>query len=123
MIEQYATPILIASIALNALWLAGASLALRSSRRKWFWRSLSLLAAALAVIWAIRFTGSTPAPTHTLRLPLLTLNLDLAAIAWHTLIIPLAMLAMLLRGAVVRIKRTRSSTVSPNSEMGGREPA
>ncbi len=109
MIEQHATVILTVSIALNALWLLGAWLAVRTSTRRWFWCTLSLLAAALAVAWTIRFTGSTPSPTHTLRLPGLAINLDLAAIAWHAFIIPLAMLAMLLRGAVVVLRARTGS--------------
>lgn len=104
MIEQHATVILTVSIALNALWLLGAWLAVRTSERRWLWRALSLLAAALAVAWTIRFTGSTLSPTHTLRLPGFAINLDLAAIAWHALIIPLALVAMLLRGVVVLFK-------------------
>ncbi len=108
MIEQYATPILVASIALNTLWLAVAWLVVRSSKRKWLWRTLSLLVAALAIVWTMRITGTTPSPTHTLRLPLLTINLDLAAIAWHAIVIPLGLLAMVLRGVVVLFKKPSS---------------
>ena len=110
MIEQHATVILTVSIALNALWLLGAWLAVRTSERRWLWRALSLLAAALAVAWTIRFTGSTPSPTHTLRLPGLAINLDLALVAWHALIIPLALVAMLLRGVVVLVRSICSRT-------------
>jgi hypothetical protein len=122
LIEQHASTILTVSITLNALWLLGAWLTVRASKRKWLWRSLSLMGVALAVIWTTRLVSATPAPTHTLRLPLLTINLDLAAIAWHAFILPLALLAMLLRVLVVIIKKKRSSSLSPNSEMGGRGP-
>lgn len=104
MIEQHATTIIAASILLNALWLLGAWLTVRASKRKWLWRSLSLMGVAMAVIWTTRLVSATPAPTHTLRLPGLALNLDLAAIAWHAFIIPLALLAMLLRGVVLFFK-------------------
>jgi hypothetical protein len=108
LIEQYATPILIVSIALNALWLLGACLVLRTSKRRWLWRILSLLAAMLAVIWSVRITGSTPAPTHTVRLPLLAINFDLALVVWHAIVIPLALAAMVVRGVVVLFKAHKS---------------
>ncbi len=113
MIEQYATPILVASIALNALWLLGAWLVVRSSQRTWLWRTLALLAAALAIVWTVRITGTTPSPNHTLRLPLLTINLDLAAIAWHAIVIPLGLLAMVVRGVVVLFKKRPSPHSAP----------
>ncbi|XOV76396.1 MAG: hypothetical protein ACFHWZ_05610 [Phycisphaerales bacterium] len=67
MIEQYAPAIIAASAALNALWLLGAFLTTRRSKRRWLWRAPAMAIATLAIVWTVRMTTITPRPSHTLR--------------------------------------------------------
>lgn len=108
MIEQYAPLIIVASVALNALWLLGAFLTTRKSARRWLWRAPALVIAALAIAWTVRMTTITPRPSHTLRALDRAIDLDLAALAWYVMV-PVGLLAMALRGVVV-VTRARSGS-------------
>jgi len=103
-IAQYAPAIIAASATLNALWLLGAFLTTRKSARRWLWRASALVIAALATVWTVRMTSITPRPSHTLRALDRAIDLDLAALAWHVML-PVALLAMALRGVVVLLRR------------------
>ncbi|MCR9216522.1 MAG: hypothetical protein NXI14_04895 [bacterium] len=104
MIEQYAPAIIAISATLNALWLLGAVLTTRRSTRRWLWRAPALMIAALAIVWTARMTTITPRPSHTLRALDRAIDLDLGALAWHVML-PIALLAMALRGVVVVLRR------------------
>jgi len=104
-IEQHAPAIIAISAALNALWLLGAFLTTRRSKRRWLWRAPAMVIATLAIVWAVRMTTITPRPSHTLRALDRAIDLDLAALAWHVML-PIALLAMALRGVVVVLKGT-----------------
>ena len=104
MIEQHAPAIIAISAALNALWLLGAFLTTRRSKRRWLWRAPAMVIAALAIVWTARMTTITPRPSHTLRALDRAIDLDLGALAWHVML-PIALLAMALRGVVVMLRR------------------
>jgi len=120
-IEQYATPLLIGAITLNALWMLGAWLITRSSDLRPLWRFLALALATLQIAWITNLMTGGPLSLHPLRAGGFALDLDMGGLLWHLIILPLALLAMGLR-LVVSIIRSRPKTASARAERS-RKPA
>ena len=108
MIEPFVPSIIAASVTLNALWLLGSWLTTRRSPRRWVYRVPALVVSSLAVAWTVRMVTLDPRPSHTLRALGVSIDLDLAGLAWH-LLVPVALLAMLVRGVVVAFRRKPAS--------------
>ena len=115
MIEPFVPYIIAASVTLNALWLLGSWLTTRRSPRRWFYRVPALVVSSLAVAWTVRMVTLDPRPSHTLRALDVSIDLDLAGLAWH-LWVPVALLVMLARGIVVVVGSRGTRQNAPRQE-------